>query len=348
MTDAKIWYLRTQDETFGPETKATLIGWAKLGRIMPGQEISDDNDIWRKVEEVDFLDMRFSIDIGDGNPKGPFNRAAAEALLASGRLPKTSTIVEVRGPFEVEEKKEEAHFEEIQESSVVETHEPQVVEKIVEVEKVVEVEKIVEKEVEKIVVDNTRIEELERLLNEERRHTLELQQSLDGALKNASELKQENSLAEAKVAELERVLSETKKDASSIEEKLREQVRVLEDELRRLPQAASEVADIQAAVYTIMQSEVKELAELIEIEKKELEDFRSRAERRQERLVMHRAEILKRVGSNIEEMTRRALIERPEDPRTEQLRRELESERMLNSERLHARESEIEKLNDEL
>ena len=63
---------------------------------------------------------------------------------------------------------------------------------------------------------------------------------------------------------------------------------------------------------------------------------------------MHRAEILKRVGSNIEEMTRRALIERPEDPRTEQLRRELESERLLNSERLHARESEIEKLNDEL
>ena len=36
------WYLRTQDETFGPETEEKLVEWAKLGRIRPGQEISDD------------------------------------------------------------------------------------------------------------------------------------------------------------------------------------------------------------------------------------------------------------------------------------------------------------------
>ena len=45
-------------------------------------------------------------------------------------------------------------------------------------------------------------------------------------------------------------------------------------------------------------------------------------------------------GANIEEMTRRALVERPEDPRTAQLRNELEELRrvheksMLDSERL--------------
>ena len=93
------WYLRTQNDTFGPESEAKLIEWARLGRIQPGQEISDDNVIWHRVEDMAFLDMRFSIDIGDGNPRGPFNRAAAEALLASGRLPKTSTLVEVREPF---------------------------------------------------------------------------------------------------------------------------------------------------------------------------------------------------------------------------------------------------------
>ena len=69
MNEAK-WYLRTQDETFGPETANRLVEWAKLGRIQPGQEISDDNMIWRRVKEVPFLDMRFSIDIGDGNPRG--------------------------------------------------------------------------------------------------------------------------------------------------------------------------------------------------------------------------------------------------------------------------------------
>ena len=44
------WYLRTQDETFGPETREKLVEWAKMGRIQPGQEISDDNVIWRRVE----------------------------------------------------------------------------------------------------------------------------------------------------------------------------------------------------------------------------------------------------------------------------------------------------------
>ena len=31
------WYLRTQDETFGPETRARLVEWAQMGRIQPGQ-----------------------------------------------------------------------------------------------------------------------------------------------------------------------------------------------------------------------------------------------------------------------------------------------------------------------
>ena len=106
MNEAK-WFLRTQDETFGPETQARLVEWAKVGRIMPGQEISEDNEIWRRVEDVPFLDMRFSIDIGDGNPRGPFHRAAAEALIASGRLPATAKIVETREPFPAEEEKEE-------------------------------------------------------------------------------------------------------------------------------------------------------------------------------------------------------------------------------------------------
>ena len=136
------WYLRTQDETFGPESEEKLVEWARLGRIQPGQEISEDNEVWRRVEDVPFLDMRFSIDLGDGNPRGPFNRAAAEALLASGRLPPTATMVESREPFDapapIDAPEPQPEPAPQVATSQVEP-EPKVVEKIVEVP----VEKIV-------------------------------------------------------------------------------------------------------------------------------------------------------------------------------------------------------------
>ena len=366
MSESK-WYLRTQNDTFGPETESKLVEWAKLGRIQPGQEISDDNVIWRRVEDVPFLDMRFSIDIGDGNPRGPFNRAAAEALLASGRLPKTSTIVEVREPFPAEEKVEDVekvesveNVEDVAEeqpiagegqsiavaeeqTTAIEEEVPAAAEPEVKVvEKIVEVpvEKIVEKEVikevrveipvEKIVVDETRVKELEGLLAEERRHTAELQGRLDESLSKASEaskaaketenaLRAEVSSGKDQIAKLEGGL----KDAADRENKYAEQVKSLEDELRRLPQAASEVADIQAAVYSIITEEAKDLECIIDREKGEFEEVKKRYAERADRLQERRRELLKRSGANLEDMTRRALLNRPEDPRTAQLRKEL-------------------------
>ena len=367
MNEAK-WYLRTQDETFGPESEAKLVEWAKLGRIQPGQEISDDNIEWRRVEDVPFLDMRFSIDLGDGNPRGPFNRAAAEALLASGRLPPTASIVEVREPFE-EEKSQSSKVAEVSEvsevgerlqGSKVSEVEEKVVEKIVEVpvekivekevrvevpvekivEKIVEVpvEKIVEKVVEKVVVDETRVKELEGLLAEERRHTSELQARLDETSRNAAEA--------AKVAQEK--FESALKDAADRENKFAEQVKALEDELRRLPQAASEVADIQAAVYSIMTGEAEELAKVIETEKRELEEAKKRQADRLDRLVERRHELLRRSGANIEEMTRKALLNRPEDPRTVQLRKELDSLRRAHEQVLLDSEAKIRELGEQL
>lgn len=371
MNEAR-WYLRTPDETFGPETQAKLVEWARMGRIQPGQEVSDDNETWRRVEDVPFLDLRFSIDLGDGNPRGPFNRAAAEALLASGRLPPTATLVETRAPFE-EEADDVTGEEEVgaaaptaepvapaEEAAPVDGEhsscpvagaqapaaEPKVIEKIVEVpvekivEKVVEVpvekivekevrvevpvekvvEKIVEKVVEKVVVDETRVKELEGLLSEERRHTGDLQTRLDAALT----------------------------DAADREAKLRDQLHALEDELRRLPQAASEVADIQAAVYSIMTGEAEELGRIIEAEKREFEAFKQRHLERADHLLERRREMLKRAGANIEDMTRRALRDRPEDPRTTQLRKELDDlRRASEAERLEG-ESKVRELTVQL
>ena len=368
MSESK-WYLRTQNDTFGPEPEAKLIEWARLGRIQPGQEISDDNVIWRRVEDIPFLDMRFSIDIGDGNPRGPFNRAAAEALLASGRLPKTSTLVEVREPFPAEEDQkpveenppveESAPVEEpketvAEESPVAAPEAPapeiKVVEKevIKEVVKEVRVEVPVEKIVEKVVVDETRVKELEGLLAEERRHTGELQNRLDEASRNAAEASKsakelENSLrseiasAREQLGKLEGAL----KDAADRENKYAEQVKSLEDELRRLPQAASEVADIQAAVYSIITEEAKELEDVLEREKTEFEEIKKRYTERADRLQERRRGLLKQSGANIEDMTRRALVNRPEDPRTTQLRRDLEELRRAHD---HAMLDDAEKI----
>lgn len=327
------WYLRTQDETFGPEPAAQLVAWAKMGRIQPGQEVSEDGDVWQRVEDVPFLDMRFSIDLGDGNPRGPFHRAAAEALLASGRLPPTATLIETRAPFAEEEDGADAPSakpEAVNESDApsdkteseptrVEAEPVRVVEKVVEVpvekivEKEVRVEVPVEKIVEKVVVDETRVRELEELLAEERRHTGELQAKLDAAQKGAAEQR-----AQAEAA------ARAAQEASDREAKLQEQVKALEDELRRLPQAASEVADIQAAVYSIMTGEAEELGRILEAEKREFEAFKQRHLERADHLLERRREMLKRAGANIEDMTRKALRNRPEDPRTAQLRKELD------------------------
>ena len=57
------WYLRTQDETFGPETKERLLEWARMGRIQPGQDISEDGETWRSVFRDDQLRETYKVDL---------------------------------------------------------------------------------------------------------------------------------------------------------------------------------------------------------------------------------------------------------------------------------------------
>lgn len=353
MSETK-WWLRTQDETFGPEPEARLVEWARMGRIQPGQEVSSDELVWRRVEDVPFLDMRFSIDIGDGNPRGPFNKAAAEALLASGRLPPTASIVEVRPPFE--EPAESVPAPEPRQESApppaasAVAPEEKVVEKIIEKEVRVEVpvEKIVEKVVEKVVVDESRVKELEGLLEEERRHTADLQRRLDESMKSsASERAELVAKNEALVAQRDVYAGEIR-EANARAGKLSEQVVALEDELKRLPAAASEIADTQAAVFKIMQDEISELDGVIAGEKAEFEEFSRRHQARADRLIERRREILRRSGGNIEEMTRRALVQRPEDPRTAQLRNELDELRRLHEKAMLDSEAKIRSLSENL
>ena len=61
-----------------------------------------------------------------------------------------------------------------------------------------------------------------------------------------------------------------------------------------------------------------------------------------------RHELVKRSGANLDDMTRKALIERPEDPRTLRLRRDYEELRRVHEKAMLDSEAKNRKLNDEL
>ena len=389
------WYLRTQDDTFGPETRERLLEWAKMGRIQPGQEISNDGETWKPAVEIPFLDMRWSIDIGDGTPRGPFNRHAAEALLKSGRLPPGSKLVEVPPAFEVAESAptpEAAPDPDpsptVEPERAEQEPEVKVVEKIVkvpvEVIKEVPVEKIVEKEVvkevpvEKVVEREVRVEvpvevikevpvekivEKERIVEVESPELLARAAALEAAVaaareegaKALSEAQQERELAITTLrAEGEKALSaareqheqellaarqqgeqalsaeraESERTKKALEEAKRETL-TLESEIRRLPSNAKEAADTEAAVYWLMRDEADDLERAIAEEKAEAEAAQKRWHARADRLAARRVEILKRIGDDAKDMKSRALRANPVDPRTVQLRQELDALRLV-------------------
>ena len=418
------WYLRTQDDTFGPESRERLLEWAKMGRIQPGQEISSDGDTWKPAEEIPFLDMRWSIDIGDGTPRGPFNKCAAEALLRSGRLPPCSKLVEVAPAFEDEgqrgrcpsrdgdgrgavdgdhisyedmahepddeavEKIVEAPVGEVVEKiveipvekiveKIIEVPVEKVVEKIVEVpvEKIVEkevlkeivkevpvdrivekevlvevpVEKIVEKEVlvevpvEKIVekevikeVPVERVVERERIVEVESTALLAKAAALEAAVAAAKEAGAK-ALAAAQ-EEREQAVSaeraEMHKARQELENAKRETL-TLESEIKRLPSNAKEAADMEAAVYWLMRGEADDLERMMEAEKLEAEAAQKRWRERTEKLAARRIEILKKIGDDAKDMKQRSLRMNPVDPRTLQIKQELDALRIVAERNAH-------------
>lgn len=365
------WYLRTQDDTFGPESRERLLEWAKMGRIQPGQEISSDGDTWKPAEEIPFLDMRWSIDIGDGTPRGPFNKCAAEALLRSGRLPSGSKLVEVTPAFEEEndepdelqepvaEPVAEAVTEIPEEPTAEVRQEPDVkiVEKIVEVpvekivEKIVEVpvERIVEKEVlvevpvEKIVekevikeVPVERVIERERIVEVESTELLAKAAALEAAVAAAKE-EGAKALAAAQ-EEREQAVSaeraEMHKARQELENAKRETL-TLESEIKRLPSNAKEAADMEAAVYWLMRGEADDLERMMEAEKLEAEAAQKRWRERAEKLAARRIEILKKIGDDAKDMKQRALRMNPVDPRALQIKQELEALRIVAERNAH-------------
>ena len=335
------WYLRTQDETFGPESKARLLEWARMGRIQPGQEISSDGETWTPATEMPFLDMRWSIDIGDGRPRGPFNKMAAQALLSSGRLPPGSRIVEVRPPFETPNPHAGGTPSSASETGTPENAAPSPPPAPPDESPALrrEIERLKEalKEAESRVRAARREakDAAEAARSAESRMSAVMAQSATIASEKAKALKDLDELAAAKAAretemaaeraEAQQALAASKANETKYEDRIQE----LSDELKRLPATARLAADAQAAVYTLMKDEADDIAAGIEDETRELDELRTIHQARRERLIARRQEILKRIGTDAEDMTRRALLAHPEDPRTAHMRQELEALRLL-------------------
>jgi len=88
------WFLRTGGETvFGPVRQDGLIVWAEQGRILPGHEVSTDRKKWVPAVSVEFLDMRWYVDDGDDDLRGPLNKLAAEKLITSGKVSEQARII---------------------------------------------------------------------------------------------------------------------------------------------------------------------------------------------------------------------------------------------------------------
>lgn len=301
------WWLRAQDEVFGPVTRDNLLEWAQMGRIQPGQDVSEDGENWKPATEIAFLDMRWSIDIGDGTPRGPFNKQAAQALLASGRLPRGSKLVEVV-PEPVDQKAEPEPAPQKDEPAA------QAQSACVDEPKVASSNEIAEL--------RQQLETLQAGLRAAEARAAEAERRVDEVRREASEAE---SMAKAAESDLADLFSSAQANEAAYENRIQS----LSEEIKRLPPTAQLAADAQAAVYALMKEEADELAAALEAENREAEAFRQYRRQRTERLLARRQEILRRLGTDADDMTRRALKAHPEDPRTAHLRQELDALRVL-------------------
>lgn len=87
------WYVRNADErVFGPVDDATLVAWAKDGRIEPFAGISNDLKFWKLASLVPMLEMDWIVENEPGRFYGPTHRAVIDDLIRTKSLSDTCRI----------------------------------------------------------------------------------------------------------------------------------------------------------------------------------------------------------------------------------------------------------------
>ena len=135
MDETREWFVRAESgEVYGPATLASLVAWAREGRIGPTGFASRDRISWTPLQLLPELEMKWLVETEPGKVFGPFNREVVIRLFRDGSVAKGAKAYRLH----------ELPVDEDPPSQVVE----KVVEKIVEKRVEVPVEKIVEKRVE--------------------------------------------------------------------------------------------------------------------------------------------------------------------------------------------------------
>ena len=144
MSDEAIsWYVKAEDgKVYGPATVASLVAWAKDGRVQPTGFLSRDRINWQPAQLMSELEMKWLVEPQPGKVFGPFNRAFVSRLFKDGSLDAKAKVYRLH-EYAIDE--DPPPVEKIVEKEVrVEVPVEKIVEKIVEVP----VEKIVERIVE--------------------------------------------------------------------------------------------------------------------------------------------------------------------------------------------------------
>lgn len=310
-----MWLLKTPDGVFNAENDAQLLDWAKKGRVQPSYQASNDNGAtWQKAADLEFLDMRWSIDIGDGSLHGPINRVAAEKLMASGRIPANARLLgpakELLAQITALEREKSA----LSLKSAATDRDKAAAEAEVAVLK----NRLETVENEKNFAAAGEIADLKRKIEAAEAEKNRLATALDAV--EARLAAAETRIADAKAAEA--------KAKEALEDAQRQNFE-LTGELERLPSNAAENADNQAAIYALMQAEAEEVDGQLEELQKDFEAAQALRQARQEKLLARRRELITRLGTGPADMASRALSSRREDPRMQHLRQELDAMRIL-------------------
>lgn len=81
------WYLRKSDKSiYGPVEHATLCAWAASGRIVPDDEVSEDQQHWQPAPSLSALKMDWVLDLGGGETFGPLHALALAELVRDGSV----------------------------------------------------------------------------------------------------------------------------------------------------------------------------------------------------------------------------------------------------------------------
>lgn len=86
-TAENIWKIKSGDgRIFGPASMETLLTWARDGRLLPGQLLSNDDKNWVPVESCAELEMNWVTCLPDGRFWGPIHRDAMKESIRNGEV----------------------------------------------------------------------------------------------------------------------------------------------------------------------------------------------------------------------------------------------------------------------